>query len=117
MNAPLRLALMATAAVALAWPTDVRATVQERDAVRFEGRDAFMLEVPLNELLWQREDVPEFDWPRTSNWKGYTAAWEVKDGALFLVSFVARANGKEFPFESLFPGRKMPVLADWYTGR
>ena len=70
MNAPLPLALIATAAVALGWPTASRTTVPERDAVRFEGRQELMMEVPLNHLLGGMHDLPPFEWQRTSNWKG-----------------------------------------------
>lgn len=117
MNALRGFAPLIAAAVVLASPATARATGQELDAVRFEGQRHFMLEVPLAGLLWERPDVPDFDWPRTSNWKGYTAAWEVKDGGLYLASFEAKANGKDYPVEALFPGRKLPILADWYTGR
>jgi hypothetical protein len=60
--------------------------------------------------------VPEFEWRTTSNYKGYIAGWEVKDGSLLLVAFEAQRDGKPVPVESFLPGKKLPLPADWYTG-
>jgi len=108
--------ILASAAV-VGSPANCRATDQVMDHVRFEGKDQFMVEVPLNSLLARFPEDPDFEWQSTGNYKGYTAAWEVKDGALFLVSFEAKRDGKEVPLDAILPGRKLPVLAEWYTGR
>jgi hypothetical protein len=94
-----------------------RATEQVRDHVRFEGKNQLMLECPLGDLLARLPASIEFEWQTTANWKGYTAGWEVKDGGLFLVSFEGKRGGKVVPVEAILPGRKLPVRADWYTGR
>ncbi|HVK08002.1 MAG TPA: hypothetical protein VM597_04405 [Gemmataceae bacterium] len=102
--------------VALSFVAPAPATDQLQDAVRLDGQDRVMMECPLNPLL-ARLKVPEFEWQTTSNWKGYIAGWEVKDGSLLLVAFEARRDGRPVPVESFLPGKKLPVAADWYTGR
>src|SRR5260370_32789681 len=117
MYANRTLALVIATAAIFAGPTTVLATVQARDAVRFEGKIKLMMECPLGDLLYSLPDPPEFEWQNTANWKGYTAKWEIKDSGLFLVSFEAkrkRTEPENVPLEAILPGRKLPVLADWY---
>ena len=60
MHAIRKLALACVTAAALARPARVHATDQVRDAVRFEGNIQFMIECPLNKLLYRLPDRPEF---------------------------------------------------------
>jgi hypothetical protein len=110
-------ALLPLIAITVAWPAAARATVQVSDRVRYNGVDGFLEECPLGDLLWQMVDPPEFEWITTANWKGYVAEWEVKDGAFYLTSFEGKLNGKMVGPEVILPGRKLPVRAEWYTGR
>jgi hypothetical protein len=118
MNAIRGHALVLAAVAVFGSAATVRGTGQERDVVRFEGKDEIMMERPFGGLL-----VPsltgddEFDWQSTGNYKGYVARWEVRDGALFLTAFEAKRDGKAVALDEFLPGRKLPTRADWYTGR
>jgi len=92
------------------------ATEQGRDIVRFAGEQRSMLERPLNEFLRRLSAIPRFDIPNTANYKGYTATWEVKDSRLYLASFSATTNRQSFSIALLFPDRRLPFVADWYSG-
>jgi [ribosomal protein S18]-alanine N-acetyltransferase len=98
-------------------PATARATGQISDRVRFNGVDGFLVEGPLGDLLWQLADPPEFESTSTANWKGYVAAWEIKDGVLYLTSFEGQVKGKMVGPEVILSGRPLPVRADWFTGR
>ena len=91
------------------------ATEQSRDIVSFGGQQFSMLERPLNDHLRRLPTMPRFDVLATSNWKGYVAGWEIKDSRLYLSFFEASTNGRPISVASLFPGRKLPILADWYS--
>jgi hypothetical protein len=92
------------------------ATEQARDTIAFAGQQDSMLERPLNDFLKRLPLIPRFDIPSTANYKGYTASWEVKDSRLFLATFHATTNRQPYSISSLFPGRKLPIQADWYSG-
>src|SRR5688572_18193531 len=88
------------------------ATDQGRDAITFAGQQDSILERPLNDFLGRLPKSPRFDIPNTSNYKGYTASWEVKDSRLYLATFQATTNRQPYSISSLFPGRKLPIPAD-----
>jgi hypothetical protein len=95
------------------------ATEQQLDEMRYYGERVVILEHPLSEKIWPKPSdhpKPQFDIHSTANYKGYEATWEIRDSKLVLVGFSADMQGEEFPIERLFPGRKLPVLADWYSG-
>jgi len=92
------------------------ATEQQRDTVAFGGQRHLILERPLNDFLRRLPTIPRFDVPHTANYKGYTASWEVRDSHLYLASFSATTNRRPFSVSLLFPDRRLPILADWYSG-
>ena len=92
------------------------ATEQGRDAITFASRQDSILECPLNDFLRRLQKIPSFDIPNTANYKGYTASWEVKNSHLYLVTFHATTNDQPYSISSLFPDRKLPIHADWYSG-
>jgi hypothetical protein len=92
------------------------ATEQGRDAITFAGQQDSILECPLNDFLGRLPMSPRFDIPNTANYKGYTASWEVKDSRLYMRTFHATTNDQPYSISSLFPGRKLPIHADWYSG-
>lgn len=92
------------------------ATDQARDTITFAGQQDLMLERPLNDFLRRLPVIPRFDVPSTANYKGYTASWEVKDSRLFLATFHAATNRQPYSISSLFPSRKLPIHAHWYSG-
>jgi hypothetical protein len=92
------------------------ATEQVWDGVAYAGRDLSVLERPLNDYLRHLPAIPRFDIPNTANYKGYTAGWEVRNSHLYLASFRATTNHQPFSIILLFPGRELPIPADWYSG-
>jgi hypothetical protein len=74
------------------------------------------MEFPLNSFWKGPEDMPDFDPPRTSNSKGYSGHWQIRDGRLFLTRLEATLGHKPFAASRLFSGRELPVLASWYSG-
>ena len=100
--------------VALAAPTF--ATEQARDTVTFAGQQHMMLERPLNDFLRRLPAIPRFDIPSTANYKGYTTGWQVTDSRFYLTSFSATTNRQPYSVTLLFPDRRLPILADWYSG-
>ena len=92
------------------------ATEQACDTITFARQHDSMLERPLNDFLRRLPAIPRFDIPSTANYKGYTASWEVKDSRLYLATFHATTNRQPYSILSLFPARKLPIHADWYSG-
>lgn len=101
---------------ALLLPLPVLATQQERDAIKFPDGAGFLVECPLNAYLRALNPIPTFDVQRTSNYKGYAAAWEIRDSQLYLVSFSAVSGSAPVSAAALFPSRTLPILADWFSG-
>jgi hypothetical protein len=114
MNRPAR--AISTIAALLMLLTGANATVPLRDEMRYEGKDTVVWEYPLGPLLRSRPDILPFDEISTANRAGWEAKWEIRDGKLLLISFQARRKGKPVLLSELFPGKKLPVFADWYTG-
>jgi hypothetical protein len=106
---------LALAALLISSPA-VKATEQEEDVIHQGARIAYLLERPLNLHLLTLTPIPKFDRARTSNWKGYTATWEIRDSKLYLIAFEASADGQSVPITKLFPKRELPIFADWFTG-
>jgi hypothetical protein len=96
--------------------TELFATEQESDQVTYQGKRYIMMECPLNSLWRTPAEVPKFDIDSSSNWKSYRAAWELRGNKLFLTAFEAKQGGRTFPLTRLFPGRKLPIFASWYSG-
>lgn len=113
-NLPLIRTLIVLAIFAVIVPTS--ATEQARDTVKFAGQQNSMLARPLNDFLRRLPTIPSFDIPNTANYKGYTAGWEVRDSRLYLAAFSATTNRQHFPAMLLFPGRTLPIHAEWYSG-
>ena len=83
------------------------------DTITFAGEQQLMLEGPLQEVVRRLPRIPPFD---ISIATGYSAAWEVIDSRLHLMSFSATTNHQPFLITSVFPGRNLPICADWYSG-
>ncbi len=91
-------------------------TEQARDLITFAGQQNLMLERPLNDFLGRLPKIPRFDISDTANYKGYEATWELKDSRLYLATFLATTNRRPYSVSRLFPGRKLPIHAAWYSG-
>lgn len=115
MHNPAFIGTLTTLAV-IAAASSTFATDQARDTMAFAGQGYSMLERPLNDYLRRLPVIPRFDIPSTANYKGYTATWEVRDSRLCLASFSAMTNRQPYSVTLLFPDRKLPIPAEWYSG-
>ena len=92
------------------------ATSQESEPVIWKGTTYYPLLGP--GMPWS--SLPEtqrrhFDMDSTANHKGYHATWEIKDSVLYLASFEAMQHGKKVSLDEIFPGRKPPIKAEWFS--
>lgn len=99
-----------------AWPT---AQIPER--ILYEGESGFLHTNPLESYFTKDNPRPEFATPHTACWRGYIGSWEIREGALYLADLKAwmrDGEGKAAPvgLEAVFPGRKAPLKAEWFTG-
>jgi hypothetical protein len=95
----------------------VLATDQEHDQIQYSGASRLLMEYPLNDYLRARTNFPKFDVERTSNYKGYSAAWSIKDSKLLLSDFNATTDSKPATIAIIFPNRKLPLFAGWFSGK
>ncbi len=93
------------------------ATLQSLERLHYHGLNTVVCERPLAYVWASPGAGPSFDETRTSNRKGYSATWEIRDSKPFLISFEAKIQGRRVPIHQILPGRRLPVHADWYTGR
>lgn len=106
----------------LSLPATCLATVQARDALKFEGQEGFIEQNPIGPLLTSRH--LKFVMTSTANYSGYLASWAVRDGKLYLSDFTGRRERRflfwtytqDVGLKWLFPRSHGDVLADWYTG-
>jgi hypothetical protein len=103
----------------------ISATPQPKDLLRYGDNTFAISQVPMLGL-WHYEETdpgdgrtraPEFDFVGTGNWVGYDATWLIRDSKLFLFKMKAKRNGKVIRNEAIFPGKKFPLQATWFTGR
>ena len=87
-------------------------TDQEMEFVVIDGSEFVFLDRHLSSF-WEK--APEFDVQFSSNWAGYTARWEIKDGKLWLTAFSAKLKGKVVEPKDLFHA-ELPIHAKWVNG-
>ena len=77
-------------AILLGFP--LLATGQVSDRIRIGGKDFPLLANPLEDYyVGEREkERPYFPSIGTSNWRGYVATWEIREGSLYLVGIHAQ---------------------------
>ena len=93
-------------------------TSQEPEIIYFLGKWHDLASEPLEDY-WPMAGLKRPDWPGTSSscWRGYRAAWSIRDNQLYLVR--VRGNpfkNKEISLKMLFPKSKGEVKASWFTG-
>ncbi|MFL5327484.1 MAG: hypothetical protein ACJ8C4_01105 [Gemmataceae bacterium] len=105
-----------TALGELSFGARAHATDQALDQIRYNGQIRLMMECPM-QSKWPKAESKELTsrlTSNTSNWKGYYAGWELKDSRLFLTSLMG--DNKAELADSVFPGQKLPIFADWFSG-
>lgn len=121
---PMRYALLAALFLTLSLPSVVGATAQIPDEILLDEELSPLHAEPLNQLIWRRpgEGGIKLDTPLakcTASYRGYKASWRIHDDQLFLNKvFVdpCAKEPKEVSLEALFPGKPVPIQADWHTG-
>lgn len=98
------------------------ATAQIPDSIRIEGKDFALNTNPLSQNPKLRGWNPPADASRsTANWRGYVAAWEIRDGSLLLVdvsisTYDEVTQKRDMRSVAADFVSAVPAPADWYTG-
>lgn len=120
----MRHSLIATLFLAMNLPSVATATAQIPDEIVLDEESSPLHAEPLNQLIWRRpeEGGIKLDRPLarcTASYRGYRASWRIHDDQLFLDKIFVdpcAKEPKEVSVEALFPGKPMPIKADWHTG-
>ena len=102
-------------------PVSAWATAQFPDNLIYEGKTVGIHSNPL-EQYFNKDHPKPIEWMNytcSAIWRGYVATWEIKNNMLYLVKIVEGTCSKdapEIPLSKLFPGKKPPIFADWYSG-
>ncbi len=125
--------LMAFALAAMT-ATAAFGTAQVPNKLILDGKEVPLFGNPLDSWLEKNPPKPEFchdEIISSNNWRGYQATWKISGDRLLLLE-VAKMhsvpkwrswlsdNGYEYravPVEWYMPGKKLPVFAEWYSGR
>jgi hypothetical protein len=90
-------------------------TIQTPDSLMYEGKRfqmwSFPLESYLNNALPQRQPGA-----LTCCNRGYTAAWEIDEDALYLTDLKEYLGSPPISLALLFPAQGTRVQATWFTG-
>jgi hypothetical protein len=98
-------------------PKAALATTQFSDILYLNGQKHALDSLPLEQYYSPENPRPKFQAPNTATWRGYIATWEIDRGILYLKAIRAWTYQGEVSLEALFPGRKSPVAATWFTGK
>jgi hypothetical protein len=98
-------------------PEAALATTQCSDILYLNGQEHSLESLPLEQYYGPGNPRPKFRAPNTATWRGYIATWEIDRGVLHLKAIRAWTDQGEVGLEALFPGRKGPVAAAWFTGK
>ena len=105
----------------LAVPATSWATAQFPDNLIYEGKILGIYSNPL-EQYFNKDHPKPIEWMNytcSALWRGYVATWQIKDNKLYLVKLVEGTcanDAPEIPLSKLFPGKKAPIFAEWFTG-
>jgi len=93
-------------------------TAQAEELLLLDGRCEWLQSLPLQGYLDDHKiDLRQFNTRLSSSlWRGYRASWEIADERLYLIGLV---DCVDHPFDPgiVFPGRSLPIAADWFSGR
>lgn len=93
-------------------------TAQSTELLLLDGRAEWLESLPLQGYLDERNiDLNRYasDWT-TGLYRGYQGVWEIAGERLFLIGLL---DCRERPFDPriAFGERRLPILADWFSGR
>jgi hypothetical protein len=96
-------------------------TAQCPESLLIDGKPYWLESLPLEPLLYSLDPPPDFGrWIRTwasCLWRGYIGHWQIIDGKLFLTRLGTYDDDVDIDLDYLFPGRKPPIFASWYSGK
>jgi hypothetical protein len=115
LNPIIRLAVCGV--LCLLVPRAALATTQFSEILYLNGQKHSLDSLPLEQYYGPENPRPRFRAPNTATWRGYIATWEIDRGVLYLKAIQAWTDQGQVGLEALFPGRKNPVPATWFTGK
>jgi hypothetical protein len=98
-------------------PEAALATTQFSEILYLNGQKYSLDSLPLGQYNDPGNPLPKFRAPNTATWRGYIATWEIDRNVLYLKAIRAWTDKGQVGLEALFPGRKGPVPATWFTGK
>jgi hypothetical protein len=98
-------------------PEAALGTTQFSDILYFNGQKHYLDSLPLEQYNDPGNPLPKFRAPNTATWRGYIATWEIDGDVLYLKAIRAWTDQGQVGLPALFPGRKGPVPATWFSGR
>jgi hypothetical protein len=113
----LKIMLAALGVLGCLVPEAALATTQFSDILYVNGQKCSLDSLPLEQYYGPGNPRPKFRAPNTATWRGYIATWEIDRGVLYLKAIRAWTDQGQVGLPALFPGRKGPVPATWFTGR
>jgi hypothetical protein len=113
----LKIILAVLGALGCLFPKAALGTTQISDIIYLNGEKHSLDSLPLEQYYGSANSRPQFRAPNTATWRGYLATWEIDGGVLYLQAIRAWTPKGEVGLEDLFPGRKAPVAATWFTGK
>jgi hypothetical protein len=117
MRVSLKIVLAVLGALGLLFPGKALATTQISEILYLNGEKHSLDSLPLEQYYSPANPRPQFRAPNTATWRGYVATWEIDRGVLYLKAIRAWTDRGEVGLTELFPGRKAPVAATWFTGQ
>lgn len=93
-------------------------TRQRADILLFDGRIIDLDVLPLDAYTEPRglDTATLLPEASTALWRRYQGVWEIHQAGLYLVGLLGEA-AQALDLSVLFPGRTLPVFADWFSGR
>jgi hypothetical protein len=96
------------------------ATAQIPDYLIYKGETFPLFSNPL-ESYFRNNSRPDniFVYSCTACWRGYVATWKIENGSLHLVKLVegtCSSDAKEIDVSIIFPKKKTPIEATWFSG-
>lgn len=102
-------------------PSSSWATAQFPDLLIYKGKTEHIFTNPLEQYFRSQHHRPPklLEASCSALWRGYVATWMIKKDKLYLLRVVegtCEHGAPEIPISKIFPGKKPPVFASWYSG-